>query len=316
MPRYRARRPLFALTGWVFSAGWSAAIPVALLAVELLAVALGCAAAGRVLAWYGRSRWWGLGFALIPGVAVGVMFGTAEPLGLALAALGLSLVLDGRLAAGGLAVAGAALTKETYIAFGAAAAAWLLLRSRGAPRRRLGAALTVAGPGVALLALWWWYVARMVPASPSDDAGLQAFTWPLLGWRHVLAQIARGGYVADAPVGPLGPAALVAMGVVLVAAVLLSVRARSLAQWTGLLLGCYGLALSGDLLDRFLSATRALAPCVLGAGLAVLAARLLRPPASGSPGNAEDASPVASVVPAAVAVRGGRGQPHTANLSG
>jgi hypothetical protein len=132
----------------------------------------------------------------------------------------------------------------------------------------------------------------------------------------VLAQIARGGYVADAPVGPLGPAALVAMGVVLVAAVLLSVRARSLAQWTGLLLGCYGLALSGDLLDRFLSATRALAPCVLGAGLAVLAARLLRPPASGSPGNAEDASPVASVVPAAVAVRGGRGQPHTANLSG
>jgi hypothetical protein len=36
----------------------------------------------------------------------------------------------------------------------------------------------------------------------------------------------------------------------------------------------YGLALDGSLLDHFLSAMRALAPCVLPCGLAVLAATM------------------------------------------
>jgi hypothetical protein len=277
MPRYRARRPLFAIAGWVLGAGQPAAIPVALLAVELLAVALGCAAAGRLLAFYGRSRWWGLGFAFIPGVAVGVMFGTAEPLGLALAALGMSLVLDGRLAAAGLAFAGAGLTKETFLGFAAAAAAWLLRRSWRRPRERARAALTVIAPGVVLLALWWWYVARMVPATSSDTAAIHSFSAPLTGWAHVLTAVARGDYVADAPVGPFGPAAIVGMFILLVMALVLSLRLRTLADWTGLLMASYGLLLNGILLGRFVSATRALAPCVLGAGLAVLAAGVPAP---------------------------------------
>jgi len=275
-PRYRARRPLFAMAGWVLAGGQPVAIPVALLAVELLAVALGCAAVGRVLASYGRSRWWGLGFAFIPGVAVGVMFGTAEPLGLALAALGLSLVLDGRLVAAGLAAAAAGLTKETFLGFGAAAAAWLLVRSRRAVRERVRSALLLTAPGVVLLGLWWWYVARMVPASPSDSTAVQAFSQPLAGWAHALARVAGGDYVADAPVGPFGPASILCMLVVLVVAVIRSRRLRSLLDWSGMLMAWYGLLLHGDLLGRFLSATRALAPCVLGAGLAVLAAGLPR----------------------------------------
>ena len=277
MPRYRAHRPLLSMAGWVLGAGRPAAIPVALLAVELLAVALGCAAVGRVLASFGRSRWWGLGFSLIPGVAVGVMFGTAEPLGLALAALGLSLALERHPAAAGLAFAAAGLTKETYLGFAAAAAAWLLLRSGRAVSERVGSALAVAVPGVALLAVWWWYVARMVPSTARDSAGMQAFSRPLAGWAQAIAQVGGGRYVADAPVGPFGPAAIVGMFVVLVLAVVVSLRLRTLADWTGLLMACYGLSLDGGLLGRFLSATRALAPCVLAAGLAVLASGLRRP---------------------------------------
>jgi hypothetical protein len=279
MPRYRAHRPLFAMLGWLLAAGQPAAVPLALLAVELLAVALGCAAAGRVLAGYGRSRWWGLGFAFIPGVAVGVMFGTAEPLGLALAVLGLSLVLDGRPVVAGLAVAGAGLTKETFLGFGVAAAAWLLLRSGRAVRERIRWALAVAAPGVALLALWWWYVARIIPATPSDTTAIHAFTTPLAGWAHILPVITGGNYVADAPVGPFGWAAIVGMFLVLAIAALVSLRLRTLADWVGLLMAWYGLLLDGGLLGRFLSATRALAPCVLGAGLVILAAGLpkLRP---------------------------------------
>jgi hypothetical protein len=272
MPRYRAQRPLLALTGWLLAAGRPAAVPAALLVVVLLAVGVGCAATGRVLSTAGLSPWWGLGFAVVPGVVVGVMFGTAEPLGMALAAVGLSLVLDRRLVPAGLAFAAAGLTKETYLGFAGAAAIWLLLRSREGLRERARAAANVLVPGVVLLAAWWWYVRVMVRPSPSDGAGLESITAPFAGWGHTLARIAGGGYVPDAPVGALGPASLVATFALLVVAVALTLRGRTLLDWTGLVMGIYGLIIGGGQLDRFLSAARALAPCVLGAALGVVGA--------------------------------------------
>jgi hypothetical protein len=269
MPRYRARRPLLAMAGWLLAAGQTAAVPAGLLAALLLSVGAGCAASARLLAAAGLSRWWGLGFAVIPGVIVGVMFGTAEPLGVALAAVGLSLVLDRRLVAAALAFAGAGLTKETFLGFAAVAAVWLLLGSRDRLAERLRAAATVLLPGAVLLGAWWWYAGRMVVGGRNDDAGLAAIAPPFAGWGHTLARIASGGYVPDAPVGLLGPASLVATFVLLVAGVALSLRPRTLLAWTGLLMGIYGLVIAGGQLDRFLSACRALAPCVLGAGLAV-----------------------------------------------
>jgi hypothetical protein len=93
-PRYRAGRPLYPMAGWALATGRIPAIPAGLLAVGALAVGVGSMAIARMLVAYRRSRWWGLGFGLIPGVGVGVTFGTAEPLGLAMAALGLGLTLD------------------------------------------------------------------------------------------------------------------------------------------------------------------------------------------------------------------------------
>jgi hypothetical protein len=272
MPRYRARRPLLAMAGWVLAAGRPAAVPAALLATELLAVGIGCAATGRLLAAARLAPWWGLGFAVVPGVVVGVMFGTAEPLGVALGAVGLSLALDRRLVPAGLAFAGAGLTKETFLGFAGAAAIWLLLQRRERLRDGLRAAATVLVPGVVVLGAWWWYAGRMVPASRTDDAGLASIAAPFAGWWHTLGRIASGGYVPDAPVGALGPASLVATFALLVVAVLLTLRPRTLLDWTGLVMGVYGLIIGGGQLDRFLSASRALAPCVLGAGLAVAAA--------------------------------------------
>jgi hypothetical protein len=272
MPRYRARRPLLAIAGWTLAAGRPTAVPAALLATELLAVGIGCAATGRLLAAARLSPWWGLGFAVVPGVVVGVMFGTAEPLGVALGAVGLSLALDRRLVPAGLAFAGAGLTKETFLGFAGAAAIWLLLKQRERLHEGLRAAATVLVPGVVLLGTWWWYTGLMVPASRTDDAGLASIAAPFVGWGHTLARIASGGYVPDAPVGVLGPASLVATLALLVVAVLLTLRPRTLLDWTGLVMGVYGLIIGGGQLDRFLSASRALAPCVLGAGLAVAAA--------------------------------------------
>jgi hypothetical protein len=271
MPRYRARRPLLAMAGWLLAAGQPAAVPAALLAVELLAVGVGCAASARLLAAAGLSRWWGLGFAVVPGVVVGVMFGTAEPLGVALAAVGLSLVLDRRLVPAGLVFAAAALTKETYLGFAGAAAIWLLLRWGAGLGERVRAAATVLVPGTVLLGAWWWYVGAMVPASRTDQAGLESIAAPFVGWGQTLARIAGGSYVPDAPVGVLGPTSLVATFALLVVAVALTLRARTLLDWTGLVMGIYGLMIAGGQLDRFLSAARALAPCVLGAALGVAA---------------------------------------------
>jgi hypothetical protein len=272
MPRYRARRPLLAMAGWLLAAGRPAAVPAALLAVELLAVGIGCAATGRLLAGIGLSRWWGLGLALVPGMVVGVMFGTAEPLGVAIAAVGLSLLGDRRLVPAALAFAAAGLTKETYLVFAGAAALWLLLRSRAGLGERVRASATVLVPGTVLLGAWWWYVDVMVPPGRSDQAGLDSIAAPLVGWSHTLSRIAAGGYVADAPVGGLGPATLVVTFALLVLAVVLTLRAETLLDWTGLVLGIYGLMIAGAQLDRFLSAARALAPCVLGAALGVTAA--------------------------------------------
>jgi hypothetical protein len=200
------------------------------------------------------------------------MFGTAEPLGLALAMLGLSLVLDGHLPAAGLSFAGAALTKETLLVFAVAAAAWLVVDAGRGARSRAAQAAALLAPGVLALGLWWSYVAWRVPAGTGDRRAIGAVGWPLAGWSHVLRLVARGEYVPDAPVGPLGAALLVGSLLLAAAAVVLGLRSPTLLGRTGLLLGLYGLVLSGELLARFLSSMRALAPAVLGAGLAVVGA--------------------------------------------
>jgi len=271
MPRYRAGRPLQAMAGWLLAAGRTPAIPAALLLVGPLALALGAAASGRLLAAFRRSRWWGLGFALVPGVAVGVIFGTAEPLGLALAVLGLSLALDGRLPAAGAAFAGAGLTKESYLVFAGAAALWLLW-SRRPLRQGLAGAALLLGPGVAALGLWWAYVARMIPGSAADANAAEAVGPPLAGWEATLRLAAGGGYVPDFPVGPFGVVILAGSLALALAGVALGLRRRGPLDQTGLWLGLYGLVLSAALLGHFLSAMRALAPTVLATGMALGAA--------------------------------------------
>jgi hypothetical protein len=283
MPRYRAGRPLQAFTGRLLAGGRGAAVPHGLLAVGPLAVALGCAASGRLLAAGRRSPWWGLGFALVPGVVVGVMFGTAEPLGLALAALGLSLVLDGRLLGGGLAFAGAALTKESYLVFAVGAALWLALAAGGGRRGRVAAAAAVLAPALLALGSWWAYVAWRVPAGPGDLRAVDALGLPLAGWAHAVGVVARGGYLPDAPVGPLGGVLLVGSLLLAVAAVALGVLVPGLLARLGLLLGLYGLMPAGELLTRFLSSMRALAPTVLAGCLALLTAAAAREAAGWRP---------------------------------
>lgn len=276
-PRYRAGRPLQAWAGWLLALGRPGLLPAALLAVGVLAVALGVAATARVASAFGRSRWWGPAFALVPGVAVGVGSVTAEPLALALAVAGLALVLARRLGLAGLAFAAAALTKESYLAFAAAAALHLLLEPEPASRR-LRRAATVLLPGAVALAAWWAYLVTRVPVVPgrADTVG-GALALPLSGWLEWLGMVVTGRYarplVPDAP-GAAGAAFLLASLALVAAGLVAGLRGRGLPARAGLVLGCYALVLGDVLTWQFYSAMRALAPCILAALLALLA----RPP--------------------------------------
>jgi hypothetical protein len=272
MPRYRAGRPLYAMTGWVLAGGARDLLPYGLLAIGPLALALGAAATGRLLAAYGRSRWWGLAFAAVPGVVVGVTHATAEPLALALAVLGLSFAAGSRPLLAGGAFAGAALTKETYIAFAVIAAGALLLADWRRVAGWRAAALTSL-PAAALLAGWWAYVSVMVPPSSGNARALEAVGPPGDGWLHALGGIAAGTWHADAPVGPLGQVLLVGSLLVVLCGIVAGARRPGIAGWAAMALGAYALLLSGYLLDHFLSSMRALAPSMLAALIGLAAVR-------------------------------------------
>jgi hypothetical protein len=268
-PRYRAGRPLQGWLGWLLAAGRPGAIPLGLLALGPLAVGLGCAATARIVGAFGRSPAWGFGFALVPAVWTGVAVATAEPLGLALAVLGVSLALDRRLGLAGLAFAGAGLTKESYLAFAVAAALHLLLERPAEPLARLRAAALVLLPGLATLAGWWLYLVTRVPVGP--DRGWVGVLVPpftdLPRWLWVLGHY-QPPTVADTP-GP-GGAMLVAGCLLLIAAGLVAgLLRRSLPARCGLVFGGYFSLLGGVLTTQFFSTLRLLAPCCLAALLAV-----------------------------------------------
>jgi hypothetical protein len=300
-PRYRAGRPLQAWAGWLLAAGRPGLIPAALLAVGPLAAALGAAATAGVATAFGRSRWWGPAFVLVPGVAVGIAAATSEPLALALAVLGVALLLADRPVAAGVAFAGAALTKESYLAFAVAAAIHLLLEpstaGRGWRRGRLARAGMVLLPGLAGLVVWWVYLVGRLPAVPgqADNAG-SALGVPFSGWVGWLGKVVTGRYgppdVPDAP-GPAGGPFVAASLFVIAAGLLVGLAHRSLPARVGLVLGGYALVIGDALTWLFFSTMRALAPCVLAGLLAVLAevpARLrTAPDPARAPPAAEDA---------------------------
>lgn len=277
-PRYRSIRVLYPAAGWLLAAGRPAATPYALLLLGIFAVGLGCAACARIVSGYRRSPWWGAGFVAIPGVLVGVANGTAEPFGLALAALGVTLALDRRYLWAGLAFAGAGLAKETFIGFALATAVVLAVDRQLAGRSWLRPAVAVAVPGVASLLTWWGYVNAVLPPESNPHGTLGRFQPPLVGWGEVLITIARGDYPGRVlPVIFTNEAVLIVTFLILFAAVALALWLRqSLLAYLALGWGLYGLIIAGFLLERFGSAQRALAPAVLACGLFLVTARVSR----------------------------------------
>ena len=147
----RYRRILYPLTAWLLSAGQPAALPYALVLINVVAattlVALAAATAVRA----GRSAWWALLLAIFGGVWLPITRDLTEPLQLALLAAGMmtgsaTLVL---LAGFAKETAGVALTTET---------------ARGLLRRQRGVAVRF-GAGALVLVAWVIFVRAAVHGS-------------------------------------------------------------------------------------------------------------------------------------------------------
>jgi len=272
MPRYRARRPMMSIAGWVIGAGQPGAIPYALLAVGIASAGVSCAATAGICLLYRRSRWWALTVAFIPGMLVAIGYGTAESLAIALSAVGVYLALRHKLGLAGLAFAAAGLTKETYLGFAVAVAGYLLFQTIEPLKQRVGDAAIVVLPGLTSLLLWWFYVDLAVPRDAESISGASAFTLPFGGWLKATRTISAGKYLADFPINPFGPLFILGTLALILTSLVLAFRTHCMITWIGGVWGLYGLCIGPGVLDsHFLSGMRFLAPSVFAAIVVIIA---------------------------------------------
>src|SRR5436190_5125432 len=88
---FRLQRVFYPLVIIAVSLGQAAVVPYAMIAINYLAIVGGTLLVALLLARWGRSPWFAVGYSLCSGLAVALTFVTAEPLAFALAALGVFL---------------------------------------------------------------------------------------------------------------------------------------------------------------------------------------------------------------------------------
>lgn len=154
-PAYRLQRILLPALARVLSLGRAAPIPWALVAVNLAALVGGTAALEALLRAERASRWYALSYGLFAGVFMAVRLSTPEPLAYGLVLGALLAERRGRHGWAALALALAALTKETTLFFAAGLALWYTWERRWRDLARLS--VVVGAPFVAWqVALYAW----------------------------------------------------------------------------------------------------------------------------------------------------------------
>jgi hypothetical protein len=117
IPAYRYQRILYPMAACIAGLGQPALIPWTLIALNVLALAVGTHGMGALLASYGLSRWYAVTVGLFAGQLVSLRLDVNEPLALACAVLGIRAFEAGRRRRGAFWLALAVLGKETALAF-------------------------------------------------------------------------------------------------------------------------------------------------------------------------------------------------------
>ena len=193
-PQYRYSRIGYPLVARAAALGNQSAIPYALVAVNVLAVALTTLLLGLWLTRSGVSPWFALVYSFFPGVLVAVQRDLSEPLAYLLAAAGI-VVFDPRrlrpLVVSALLFAFAAVTRESAALLALGCVAVLLLEKGGHFRSRAERVFAAAVYGAAVLAPYLCYriVLSVTVAVGAGAVGPTPSSWPLRTvvsyWRHL-----------------------------------------------------------------------------------------------------------------------------------
>jgi len=224
---YRYGHPGYGWLAWISSGGGRpGAVPAALLFVSLLGLGFAGAAASVLARDLGMSPWWGLSIALNPGLLFAISVDASETVGVALALLALLAWRRERWLTAGIAIAAGCFTKEPLVLVPAGLLVWEALQwaRRGRPPALfLRAFAILAGP--VLYAVWLAYVGWIFGIFPFEE--INQLVGPPHGWTDTLSRardlVTTG---AEAQVGMLTPALLVAAAGALLLGFVRAVRVR------------------------------------------------------------------------------------------
>jgi hypothetical protein len=276
-PTYRAQRMLYpTLASLARPFAGPQGVAWAMVGLNVLAFALGTAATAVVARQYSLSAWWGLAFALNPGVRFELDIDGGGAIAFALVMVGVALARRRETWPMVAALTAAVLAREVTLicAFGLA-----LARGVGSPQRRL----SIAGVPALSAAAWWAYVQARL-GEVSDAQAVQELGLPFKGFLGALDLWIQEGELALL----IGPFYMFLALIMIV---------RALRRWSILEMPAVGFAVVGLLLTRpvwfqYFDISRALIPLPTFFGLSLAASLFGRPPAidSGAPGNVD--SPV------------------------
>ena len=213
LPAVRVQRILYPLAAALLSLGQERFLPWALIAANLLAVAVGTAVFVRLLRRRNLSPWWSLLFALNPGMILEVQMDLALPMAMAFAAGAWLCWESRRMWAASALLAAALLTRESAVLF-----VIPLVAAEAMAKRGRGAAILSLSV-VPFLA--WQVILRQWLGATGMAASAGQFGWPGAGMIAALGNAA--GSVGEGFAAMARQGSIVAVMALVVAALVVSV---------------------------------------------------------------------------------------------
>jgi hypothetical protein len=181
IPSLRAQRLVYPAISWVGSfGGRTAAVPWALLGVNIIAMAIVGALSGALALASGRRALWGLMIVAYPGFVYSLSFDLTEIVATACVLAGLLALRKARYSAAAIALVLAVLSRETTVLVPIGVLlAWMWDRWRNAPiPQRMADARAVTCALIALGAFvlwqgWLWHVWGTVPVTASTEENVR-----------------------------------------------------------------------------------------------------------------------------------------------
>jgi hypothetical protein len=207
--------------GWAasvltFGGRSAAAVPLALLVVNLASLAFAGYGASRLANLFGWSPWAGLLVAVTPGMVLGTILDTPEPFSAALFCGALLSWFGGSRGTATILMVALCLTREIFVAVPLGLLAWEMVSLQESEERWPKRVFLLAVPPVAL-ALWWTYLRFTLDTWPSAQTWLIAR--PVIGWLDTVlmgsADAAAGGNEMQLGVGAIALVLTVGVGFVI-----------------------------------------------------------------------------------------------------